>query len=111
MEISTKKVENVTIIYLKGEFTTLSEDIKLEKYIDEILNSGVNYILINMSNIIYMDSSSIGELINIYTIINHQGGRLKLCCLPSNISDILILRELVTTFEIYNSQKEALDSF
>jgi anti-sigma B factor antagonist len=58
-----------------------------------------------------MDSSGVGELVSTYTTVTNRGGKLKLLNLPSKVSDILQITQLITVFEVYDDEKEAVASF
>ena len=58
-----------------------------------------------------MDSSGIGELIANYTTISRQGGQVKLLNLTDKIQDLLVITKLLTVFDSYDNEAEALNSF
>ena len=58
-----------------------------------------------------MDSSGIGELIANYTTISRQGGQVKLLNLTDKIQDLLVITKLLTVFDVYDNEAEALNSF
>ena len=64
-----------------------------------------------MSGVSYMDSSGIGELISAYASVTGQGGKLKLLNLTERLSELLAITKLLTVFECYRDEREALNSF
>jgi anti-sigma B factor antagonist len=68
-------------------------------------------ILLNLGGVKYMDSSGIGELIANYTTISRQGGQVKLLNLTDKIQDLLVITKLLTVFDSYDNEAEALNSF
>ena len=58
-----------------------------------------------------MDSSGIGELIANYTTITRQGGQVKLLNLTDKIQDLLVITKLLTVFDAYDNEADALNSF
>ena len=58
-----------------------------------------------------IDSSGIGELVSSFTAVNKEGGTLKLLNLTQKIQDLLAITKLLTVFDVYDSEAEALASF
>ncbi|MGB3562836.1 MAG: STAS domain-containing protein, partial [Thermoanaerobaculia bacterium] len=65
----------------------------------------------NLGNVTTIDSSGIGELVSAYTTVTNRGGKLKLANLPPKVQDILQITQLVTVFDIFSDEEEALASF
>jgi len=59
----------------------------------------------------YIDSSGLGEVVRIYTTVSRQGGSLKLLNLTKRITDLLSITKLLTVFETFESENEAVRSF
>lgn len=111
MSIETRTVKDVTILDVKGKVTIGEGDVTLRESIRGALADGAKKILLNLSGVTTIDSSGIGEVVSIYTTINYQGGKLKLTNLPPKVNDILMITQLITVFETYDSETEALQSF
>jgi anti-sigma B factor antagonist len=58
-----------------------------------------------------IDSSGIGELVSAYTTATNRGAKLKLANLPAKVSDILTITQLITVFDVFDSEAEAVQSF
>ena len=58
-----------------------------------------------------IDSSGIGELVSSYTAINKESGQLKLLNLTQKLQDLLTITKLLTVFDVYESEEEALASY
>ncbi|SEU21694.1 anti-anti-sigma factor [Stigmatella erecta] len=58
-----------------------------------------------------IDSSGIGELVSSYTRVTSRGGKLKLINLPPRVQDVLTITQLITVFEVYDTEADALASF
>jgi anti-sigma B factor antagonist len=76
-----------------------------------LAEEGKKKILLNLGGVKYMDSSGIGELIANYTTISRQGGQVKLLNLTDKIQDLLVITKLLTVFDVYDNEAEALNSF
>ncbi len=111
MKISTRERDGVTILEPKGKITIGVGDVALREAVLEQLEAGHKKILIDMSGVGTMDSSGIGELVAAFTSVNNRGGKLKLLKLPPKISDILQITQLITVFEVYDDEDEAVASY
>jgi anti-sigma B factor antagonist len=111
MKIGVRQRQGVTVLEPKGKITIGSGDIALRDSVIEALDSGSRKILINLKDVSTIDSSGIGELVAAYTTVTNRGGKLKLVGLPPKVSDILQITQLVTVFEVMDSEEEAVDSF
>jgi anti-sigma B factor antagonist len=111
MKISARQREGVTILEPKGKITIGVGDVALRNAVHEALKAGSDKILINMEGVTTIDSSGIGELVSTYTSTRNRGGVLKLLNLPPKVSDILQITQLITVFEVYDDEDEAVQSF
>lgn len=101
----------IKVIKLKGKITIGEGDIQLRSLINEILEDGVLKVILDLKDLKYIDSSGIGELVSCYTTITNRGGQLRLTNLHSKIYGLLQLTALITVFQIYDSNEDALQSF
>ncbi|HLN93570.1 MAG TPA: STAS domain-containing protein, partial [Thermoanaerobaculia bacterium] len=101
----------VQILDLKGKITIGSGDVQLRDTINRLVEEGKKNILINMQEVTTIDSSGIGELVGCYTSVTNKGGKLKLLHLPPKITDVLTVTQLITVFDVYESESEALATY
>ena len=111
MKTSVREVRGVEVLDLKGKITIGSGDVQLRETINKLVEDGKKHILINMKDVTTIDSSGIGELVGCYTSVTNKGGRLKLLHLPPKISDVLTVTQLITVFDVYESESEAVASY
>lgn len=111
MKVEAKHELGVTVLEPKGKITIGVGDVALRNAVAEALEAGARNILVDLEQVTTMDSSGIGELVSAYTTVTNRGGKLKLLNLPPKVMDILQITQLVTVFEIFDNQQEALDSF
>ena len=111
MKISSRQREGVTILEPKGKITIGVGDVALRDAVHEAVGAGSRKILIDLSGVSTMDSSGIGELVSIYTTVTNRGGKLKLLHLPPKIQDIMQVTQLITVFEVFDDEDEAVGSF
>ncbi len=111
MKANLRDSGNVAIIELKGKITIGSGDIQLRDTITKLLESGKTNILVEMKEVTAIDSSGIGELVGCYTTVTNKGGKLRLLHLPPKIQDVLTVTQLITVFDVYEVESEAVASF
>jgi anti-sigma B factor antagonist len=111
MKASTRSVDGVEIIKLDGKITIGAGDQQLRDVISNTLNNGRTNILLDLSGVTTIDSSGIGELVGSYTTVTNRGGKLKLLHLPAKLNELLHVTQLITVFEVYENEQDALKSF
>jgi anti-sigma B factor antagonist len=91
---------------------TLGEgDELLKDKINSLLAAGRKKLLLNLEGVPYIDSAGLGEVVRTYTTVSRQGGSLKLLNLTKRIEDLLSITKLLTVFETYESEAEAVQSY
>ncbi len=111
MKVNVRQRDGVTILDLKGKITIGVGDVALRNAVQEAMNGGATRILINLQEVTTIDSSGVGELVSAYTTATNRSAKLRLVNLPAKVSDILYITQLITVFEVYDSEDEALGSF
>jgi len=111
LELDTIRKDDILVFQLKGKITIGDGDVILRKKIEESLELGFNKIVLNMSRVSYIDSSGTGELVSCYTKVKKQNGQLKLLNISQKIKDILQIAQLMSIFEYYTNEDEAVSSF
>jgi anti-sigma B factor antagonist len=111
MQIEERVVNNVTILDLKGKITLGEGDEALKDKINSLIQQDRKRILLNLGEVPYIDSAGLGEIVRTYTTVSRQGGQLKLVHLTKRITDLLSITKLLTVFETFESEPEALKSY
>ena len=111
MEIVERTVSDVTVLDLKGKMTLGEGDEMLKDKINSLLASGKKKLLLNLEAVPYIDSAGLGEVVRTYTTVSRQGGSLKLLNLTKRIEDLLSITKLLTVFDTYESEADAIKSF
>jgi anti-sigma B factor antagonist len=111
MQIEERIVDGVTILDLKGKMTLGEGDELLKDKINSLMNQGRGKILLNLEGVPYIDSAGLGEIVRTYTTVSRQGGTMKLVNLTKRITDLLAITKLLTVFETYDNESEALKSY
>ena len=111
MVIEERVVGDVTILDLKGKMTLGEGDELLKDKINSLIHQGQKKLLLNLESVPYIDSAGLGEIVRTYTTVSRQGGNLKLVNLTKRITDLLSITKLLTVFETFYSEPDALKSF
>ncbi len=111
LDLKERQAGDVTILDLSGEVRIGDGSIALRDSIRKLADEGKKKVLLNLRGVKYIDSSGIGELIANYTTISRQGGQLKLLNLTDKIQNLLVITKLLTVFDAYEDEAEALKSF
>jgi len=111
MQIEERVVGNVTILDLKGKITLGEGDEALKDKVHSLMNQEKKRILLNLAGVPYIDSAGLGEVVRTYTTVSRQGGQLKLVNLTKRITDLLMITKLLTVFETFDTEAEALKSY
>lgn len=111
MDIVERTVNDVTILDLKGKMTLGEGDELLKDKINSLLAAGRKKLLLNLEGVPYIDSAGLGEVVRTYTTVSRQGGSLKLLNLTKRIEDLLSITKLLTVFDTFDSEAEAVQSY
>src|SRR5919205_1781087 len=111
MQIEERVVDSVTILDLKGKMTLGEGDELLKDKINSLIQQDRKKLVLNLEAVPYIDSAGLGEIVRTYTTVSRQGGSLKLLNLTKRITDLLSITKLLTVFETFESENEAVRSF
>jgi anti-sigma B factor antagonist len=111
LSIKERQAGDITILDMDGKVTIGEGSVALRTAIRRLLEEGKKKILLNLGGVGYIDSSGIGELVSSFTAINKEGGQLKLLNLTQKLQDLLGITKLLTVFDVYDSESDALGSY
>jgi anti-sigma B factor antagonist len=109
MQIDERSVGNVKVLDLSGRIAGQGDTLFKDK-IHSIVTQGHKRILINMAGVTYMDSAGLGELVSAFTTVKRSGGSVKFQ-VTGKIKDLLTITRLVTVFETFDMEQDAIKSF
>src|SRR5580765_3322518 len=111
MKIDERSVGSVKVLDLTGQITFTQGDEMLKDKIHSVVHQGSTKILVNLAGVDYVDSAGLGELVGAYTTVTRAGGHMKLLNLTKKMRDLLSITKLLTVFETFDSEQEAVKSF
>jgi anti-sigma B factor antagonist len=111
VQLTSRVNGGVTVIDASGKLTLGEGTSSLRGKIRELVQGGARHIVLNLSDVTYMDSSGLGELIAGHTTLAQAGGEMKLLNLAKRVHDLLKLTKLYTVFEVFEDEQAAVKSF
>ena len=112
MQIDQRVSGDVAIVAISGDITlSKGGDVILKDKIQSLLQQGYRKLLLDMGNVSYVDSAGLGQLVQVYATTSHLGGSLRLLNLTKRLKDLLVLTKLLTVFDTYEDEAEAIASF
>ena len=112
MNINLRRKDDVSVFDIEGEIRR-SEfmNTSLHEMVKELLEEGNRKILLNLEDVDFIDSYGVGEILASYISTKNVGGQLKLAHISQKLSLVFQVTMLSKVFDIYDSEKEALDNF
>lgn len=111
MRIKTSEKYSAVIVELKGNVIGGPETEEFSKLLHSYLDEGKKNIVVDLSNVKFMNSSGLGMLISGFTTMKNGGGSLKLAGATEKINSLLVITKLITIFENFDSIDDAVKSF
>jgi anti-sigma B factor antagonist len=111
MQTNARQVGTVTVLDVTGRITVGEGNVMLREIVRDLAEKGNNLIVLNLGEVVYIDSSGLGELVKTHTTIRNKGGQLKLANLNKRVHDLLQLTRLASVFDIERDEASALKSF
>jgi anti-sigma B factor antagonist len=111
MQIDERTISDVVVLDIKGRVQLGEGDEMLKDKVNSLLNQGRKKIVLNLAEVPYIDSAGLGEVVRTFTTVSRQGGQLKLLNLTKRITDLLAITKLLTVFDTYDSEQDAVQSF
>ena len=111
MPIEERTSGAVTILDLSGKVTLGAGDTMLKDKIHSLLYQGRKNVLLNLAQVQSLDSAALGEIVSAFTTMTREGGTVKLVNLTTRVQNLLAITKLLTVFDTYDNEAEALRSF
>ena len=110
MQTATRHIGDVAVLDISGRITLGEGNVMLREIVRELLDKGNKKIVLNLSEVQYIDSSGVGELVKTHTTIRNQGGQLRLVNLNKRVNDLLQMTRLSAVFDIDRDEASAIES-
>jgi anti-sigma B factor antagonist len=112
MQLEERRIANVAIIAVAGDVTgARGADVLLKDKVQSLIHQGYPNLIIDLSDVSHINSEGLGQLVEAYGAAKNRGGALKLLHVTNRIRDLLVVTRLLTVFDAFESEAEALASF
>jgi anti-sigma B factor antagonist len=109
--INERRVEDVTILDLKGRERIRGATIALHESIRCLAREGKIQVLLDLAWVKHIDSDALGDLVSSHLTLDEKGGALKLMHMTESVHELMTITKVLTIFDVYDDEPEALDSF
>jgi anti-sigma B factor antagonist len=109
--INQRRAGNVIVLDLKGRVRIGGTSLALHRAIRCLADEGKTQILLNLAGVTHIDSTGLGELISSHITLRDKGGEIKLAHLTERLRELLVITKLLTVFDVYDDEPQALASF
>jgi len=111
LEFIDYEIRGITVLRPIGRLTLGEPTAKFRSTIREWLESGKKKLILDMSEVYFIDSSGLGELVTAHTTAVKHGGALKLLKLTQRVQDLVQLTKVYRVLEVFTDEEAAVDSY
>ena len=111
LKMTNREVDGVSVVALDGRIVLGEESNALREKVKSLIGEGKKKVVLNMANITFIDSAGLGTLVAAHHSAKSQGAALKLAHLGSKFQEVLQITKLLTVFDVYSTEAEAVASF
>jgi anti-sigma B factor antagonist len=102
--------DGIVIVDCSGRLVFGEETSLLREQVKSLVSRDARIVL-NLADVSYIDSGGLGTLVALYTTARNADGSIKLARLTKRVGDLLQVTKLLTVFEVFDSEEEAVQSF
>ena len=110
LKLTTLTVQGILVVNCDGRIVFGEESAELRDTIKELLTQ-TKQLVLNLGGVSYIDSGGLGTLVGLYATAHNSGGAIKLSNLTPRVGDLLQVTKLLTIFEVFDTEEEAIQSF
>jgi anti-sigma B factor antagonist len=110
LKLSVRNMNGIAIVDATGRIVFGDESASLRDTVKRVISENKRIVL-NLGEVTYIDSGGLGTLVSLYTTARSAGGTIKLASLTKRVGDLLQVTKLLTVFDVFDNEKQALDSF
>ncbi len=111
LTIRERQINNTTVLDLDGKLRLGEGSQEFHNAIRTLVEKGRKNIVVNLENVTSIDSSGLGELVAGYVAVTRSGGQINLLHLSKRVHELMFMTKLLTVFDVYDSESEAVNSF
>lgn len=110
LTILNNQIGDVSVVALKGRIVLGEGSSALRERVKHLVADGKKKIVLNMANVTYIDSAGLGTLVAAQVNAKKEGTALLLSDLGNKFYEVLQVTRLLTVFNVYPTQAEAISS-
>ena len=110
MDIQERTHGVVALIDVSGRLVAGEQSGQLKDKVNSLIFQGRRQIVLNLAGVSYIDSMGLGELVATHATMARQGGQIVLVALTARVQDLLAICRLLTVFDVFDTEAEALAS-
>jgi anti-sigma B factor antagonist len=110
LRLTTRTVQDILVLNCDGRIVFGEESALLRDTVKGLI-AQTKQLVLNLGGVSYIDSGGLGTLVALYTTAHNAGGAIKLSNLTPRVGDLLQVTKLLTIFEVYDTEEEAIQSF
>ena len=111
VSITERQVGDVIILGVAGNIVTGESADTVRGIIHRLLAEGHRKILLDMAQVMWIDSMGIGELVSALASVTHAGGQIKLLKVRGKIKELLAITGIHMIFAIYDDESKAINDY
>ena len=111
MTLHERWIGEVTIMDIDGRIAVQDGADIFRDAVRQLVRRGRVKLVLNFHDASYIDSTALGEIIRAYTSATRDGGTLKLLNVPARVHELLMITKLLSVFDLFDGEAEALKSF
>jgi len=111
LKLTKRTVDGILAFECNGRIVFGEESALLRDEVKQAVANGQKRIVLNLSEVNYIDSGGLGTLVALHTTAHNAGGAIKLANLTRRVGDLLQVTKLLTVFEVHTSEYDALEAF
>jgi len=111
LNITTRQSGPVIILDLEGQIRLGETNANLHKAVRELVDGGEKNVLLNLARVTGIDSSGLGSLVAAHATLEKNGGEMKLLNLNDRVTELMMITKLLTVFDVFDNEGEAVASF
>jgi anti-sigma B factor antagonist len=108
MELEERSEGAVAVVDVRGKLVSGDDSGRLKDKVNSLILQGRRRIILNLSDVPYIDSTGLGELVAVHATVFRQGGQVVLVKLTARVQDLLAICRLLTVFDVFDTESEAL---
>jgi len=111
LKVKTEMQDDVAVVHVSGKLMGGPESENLRNEIKGLIEQGTKRFVINLHGVPWINSTGLGALMSVYTSVQRSEGSLKLCNVSDRIQSLFMITKLLTIFDTYPTEKEAVEAF